>query len=327
MGSSFRKYDHVERLGHPALDGLVVGKTYIFPKLDGTNASIWLDDGDNVCAGSRTRQLSVERDNAGFYRWVLENEDRIREIIFALNGARLYGEWLVPHTLKTYREDAWRKFWVFDVHHRDLGYVSYDDYFPILDAKTCDGLMVIDPLCTIENPFVEQIEKQVEQNTFLIQDACGVGEGVVIKNYDWRNRYGDQPWGKIVKNEFKEQNKRAFGTPEIKGAKQVEIEIAEKFVTPTLVEKCRAKNRIEMANDRGLLANGIAVKQYDRLLRIVEEENRGEAIPRLLQSVYTDIVREEIYEIVKKHNDPTIDFKKLRQHCIRFTKEYAKDLF
>ena len=28
---------------------------------------------------------------------------------------RLFGEWLIPHRLRTYRDDAWKRFYVFDV--------------------------------------------------------------------------------------------------------------------------------------------------------------------------------------------------------------------
>ncbi|KKL61905.1 hypothetical protein LCGC14_2190600, partial [marine sediment metagenome] len=39
--------------------------------------------------------------------------------------------------------------------------------------------------------------------------ASQFGEGIVLKNYQWENRWGEQPWAKIVRNEFKEENKRA----------------------------------------------------------------------------------------------------------------------
>ena len=51
----FRRYQHVCRLGTQDTDGILNGKCYIFPKIDGTNSSVWLDDEGNVCAGSRNR--------------------------------------------------------------------------------------------------------------------------------------------------------------------------------------------------------------------------------------------------------------------------------
>ena len=36
----FREYTHVERYGNDEVQGIEYGELYIFPKLDGTNASV-----------------------------------------------------------------------------------------------------------------------------------------------------------------------------------------------------------------------------------------------------------------------------------------------
>lgn len=61
----FIKYQHIERIGTSEVEGILDGDCYVFPKLDGTNASIWMDDAE-LCCGSRNRQLSLENDNGGF---------------------------------------------------------------------------------------------------------------------------------------------------------------------------------------------------------------------------------------------------------------------
>lgn len=62
----FRKYQHIERFGTSEVEQIEIGTCYVFPKIDGTNSSVWLNDGE-LCAGSRNRQLSLESDNAGFF--------------------------------------------------------------------------------------------------------------------------------------------------------------------------------------------------------------------------------------------------------------------
>ena len=37
---------------------------------------------------------------------------------------------------------------------------------------------------------LENIEKCLEENKYLIKDGEGCGEGVVIKNYDFINKFG-----------------------------------------------------------------------------------------------------------------------------------------
>lgn len=68
----FTKYMHLERIGTSEVEGIEDGLTYVFPKLDGTNASVWLNEEGEVQAGSRNRHLSIGADNAGFLAWVLE---------------------------------------------------------------------------------------------------------------------------------------------------------------------------------------------------------------------------------------------------------------
>ena len=333
---AFRKYDHVERLGHDEVAGIELGEVYVFPKLDGTNASTWLEYGphDNpgpeVCSGSRTRQLNVLADNAGFWKWVNDDEQwPLWQGLIGIGGTQwtLYGEWLVKHTLKTYRSDALRRFWVFDVYDNEAErYLPFDDYAAELNRI---GFDIIEPLCIITNPSEEQLLKEVAHNTYLIIDGGGAGEGVVLKNYDWQNRYGRQPWAKIVRNEFKEENKRAFGVTEKTGTFQVEAAIAEQWVTQVVVEKALAKIELDVLNshDFGPEDEDQTVAFQAALQKAVLEGARPQIIPRLLQTVFYDLIREDLWDGLKRYQFPVVDFKRLRSHCILRTKQFAPTLF
>lgn len=303
---SFRKYDHVERFGTDEVEGIEIGDVLVFPKLDGTNASMWLGDARSsgldyfVRTASRNRELSLVNDNAGFAAWADSDEDRVLKLLIENPSWNIYGEWLVQHTIKHYRDDVWRKFWVFDVWCRDRHrYIHYDEYEPILKAV---GFDVIEPKTRYTSPpSMEQLLVECATNTYLMQDGH-VGEGIVVKNYEWVNKYGRQPWAKLVRNEFKEENRRAFGTTEKEGEKSVEGEITEKYVTPTLVEKTLAKI-------------------------MLEETERRKIIPRLLQTVFYDLVREESWNFIKEFNNPTVDFKKLKNYTIYWVKKHKPELF
>ncbi len=319
----FRKYNHLERYGHRETHGIDIGLVHVFPKLDGTNAVAWLGDDGTVRAGSRNRELSLEQDNAGFCAWLLSEEREatdLREFLRTNPNMILYGEWMVPHTLKTYREDTWRRFWIFDVYCTVDGgtYIPYDLYshYPLLER--CD---LIQPICTIENPSENQMRAQIELNTYLIQDGAGLGEGVVVKNYAWKNNQGTQTWAKFVRNIFKEEAARAFGITHKNGAFQVEVAIAEEFCTPALVSKTRAKILLDLANEKSIdLAQPNAQQQ-------LEAENRHKVIPQLLGRVFHDLITEETWTFLKKHKNPTVDFKKLQQQVTVKVKAYAGDLF
>lgn len=296
----FKKYMHIERFGNDEVQGIELGGCYVFPKLDGTNASVWYD-GD-LQAGSRRRHLSEAEDNAGFYQWVnREGSVRLFDFFLVYPDHRLFGEWLVPHSLKTYRDDAWRKFYVFDVYDDATErYLPYNIYQPMLDGT---GIDYVPPLCVINNATYENLLVELKNNHFLIQDGDSAGEGIVIKNYRYQNRFGRTVWAKIVTNQFKEKHTRAMGVT-VKHMKQtIERSICDQYVSSHLVEKVYAKIVNEMSgwNSRH--------------------------IPRLLSTVFYDLVNEELWNVVKKMKNPTVDFKALNQLTILKIKELKPELF
>jgi hypothetical protein len=212
----------------------------------------------------------------------------------------LYGEWLVPHTIKTYSDDAWRKFYVFDVADRvKERLLSYDDYMPLLRDANINYLA---PLRIIKNGSIDYFTECLDQNIFMIKDGAGVGEGIVIKNYDYENRYGRQTWAKMITNEFKEKHHKEMGAP-VTGCEIVEEKIVDKFVTQAMIDKVVAK----IINDN----DGWSSKN----------------IPQLINTVYYDLIREEAWEFVKAHKNPTINFKTLSHYTTAKIKELRKDIF
>ncbi|QKZ15211.1 RNA ligase family protein [Spirosoma sp. KUDC1026] len=188
---SFTKYPHLERFGATEVHQIELGECYVFPKIDGTNASLWIEDGQ-LQAGSRTRHLTLEQDNAGFYAWAKEQINLLD--YFAENpNHRLFGEWLVPHSLRTYRDAAWRNFYVFDVAidtPEGLAFLPYESYRVQLEAH---GIEYIPAISKIKNASYEQLVAQLAKNVYLIEDGKGAGEGIVIKNYDYKNRSTAKP--------------------------------------------------------------------------------------------------------------------------------------
>lgn len=295
---AFKKYMHIEKYGTPPTEGIDVGKCYIFSKIDGTNGSVWMEEDGKVHCGSRNREITAGNDNHGFVRWLIKQEN-IYQILNTYSNIRLFGEWLVPHTVKHYREEAWKNFYVFDVFDEErLQYIHYNEYKPILDKF---GIEYIPPLAVIKNPTYERLMGLLDKNYYLIPDGEKPGEGIVIKNYEWKNKFGRQVWGKIVRNEFKEDKSKVQPT-DIKKKKLVEEEIVREYVTQHLVDKEFAKINNEV---------GWTSKQ----------------IPRLLNTVYYCLVTEEAWNFIKKFKNPTIDFGKLKYMTFNKVKELKPELF
>lgn len=303
---TFKKYQHIERFGNDEVQGIELGEVFVFPKLDGTNSSLWVEEltvlgltANILKGGSRNRELSLDNDNAGFLTFTSDDE-RYRMFFESYPHLRLYGEWLVPHTLKTYREDAWRKFWIFDVYNDETEqYLSYEIYKPLLDQF---GLDYIPPLAKIKNGSYENFIHVVNQNNFFIKDGEGIGEGIVIKNYDYYNKFGNQIWAKIITSEFKEKHHREMGCPETEG-KMVEEEIVDAYLTDGLVHKTYAK------------------------VQVLHDGWTSKYIPELLERCYYDLVNEELWNALKDLKNPTINFKTLKYLSFAKVKTILPEVF
>lgn len=293
----FEKYQHIERFGQPTVDGILNGKVYVFNKIDGTNSQVWIDENKVLHFGSRNRELSLDFDNAGFMAKI-SNDERIIKFLTDYPNYRVYGEWLKPHTIKNYEDDAWDKFYIFDITTEDEKYVPYPVYSKLLKDY---GLDYIPLLTCLNNPTYEDILKLLDNVNFLIKDGSGQGEGIVIKNYDFVNRFGRTVWAKIVLKEFRSKHQRVDANT-IKDDTMVEAKIVEKYVTKSLVEKEYAKLCVDEIFDK---------KQ----------------IPRLFSTIFYSLVTEESWNFVKEFKNPTINFKTLSFLCNEKTKDCLPNLF
>ena len=288
------------------VEGIENGKCYVFPKIDGTCSTVFLDDNGEVAFGSRKRQLTLDKDNAGFMAR-LSSDDRVADYLRAHPTHRLYGEWLVPHSLKTYEDDAWRKFYVFDVVDCEKegegdsvysGYIPYDEYYAELELYKID---YIPAMSIIENGTPEDFIKMLDDNNYLIKEGEGLGEGIVIKRYDYINKYGRTTWAKIVRNDFREQHKT--NKPQSPMAENnIENRIATKYITRAFVEKEFAK------------------------LKEAKGGWNSKYIPELLNRIYYEFINEDMWHVLKDFKNPTIDFKKLQRITTELIKNFMKEM-
>ena len=245
--------------------------------------------------------LSCTADNHGFFKYVIEQRDKLNDLFERHPSFILYGEWLVPHALKTYREDAWRQFYLFDIYNTFTE--SYMHYDLVCDIAEQFNIKHIPPLFVANNVTYGALLKSLETNTFLIKDGEGHGEGVVIKNYRYRNRFGRACHAKIVSNVFKEQHAKANPLANKEMKAMTEQDFVDFAVDLPLVDKTYAK---------------------------IVNENEGwnsKYIPQLLGRVQHDVITEEIWTFIKKQKFPTINFKTLNTLIIMKIKQLKPELF
>lgn len=290
---------HIEHFGSEEVEDINIGRCFYFPKLDGTNCQVF-DDNGKISAGSRNRPISLDDDHMDFMKYVVQHEGLL-EYTRKYPNRRLFGEFLKPHTLKSYSDNAWNKFYVFDIRIEDndyLEYMSYDSYYNELKEY---GIEFIPPILEARMLGNEDIIKILEKNTFLIKDGQGIGEGLVLKNYEWKNKFGRVVWAKVVRNDFRFANTIEMGHPVLLAKKRAETHIIESLCSSHLVDKC-----------------------YNKILEQGSWEKSK--IPFLFHMVYRDLVVEEICDYVLNET-PVIDYKFLKALCVSKIKDLKKELF
>lgn len=326
-GSGFRKFMHVERLGHRATQGILEGTVYLMPKLDGTNGVVWFRDGEVRC-GSRNNYLNPAggQDNHGFRAAMLA--DPYWPAFFAQNPHLIvYGEWLVPHTVKDYLPEAWRKFYVFDMfdtkNHRYLTPSEVVDLVLGLDQgptrDTTDSRVLLTFWNKLDSPTGEQLTEALNSLSQFRMKEGKHGEGIVVKNYDWLNqdRHG-RAWAKIIHPEFSNQGKAGKGVPKIDAP--VDQRLVDKFVTSDHVKKTLAKVIAIVAEEIK-----VELPCDEQLWRGLALGNRGKVIPRLMGQVLSDLWAEEgwqIFKAAKGESISTSSFKALTEKLVKETLEW-----
>lgn len=300
----FHKYQHIMKLGTEEVDGILDGTVDLFYKIDGTNSQVFLKDDGMLGFGSRNREITPNDDNAGFAKAMLENKELYNGLLAILKdhpSYTIYGEWLVPHTLKSYTQDSWKKFYVFDVLNEETHkYLTYKEYSDLL--KDCPNIHIIPLMEELQNPTREQIEERL-QKTGAFLCAAGLGEGIVIKNYSFVNKYGRTTWAKILTEDF-------LSTKKEYRSRNKEIKDG------TLL------NATEAAIINKYLTDEHIAKEYSKIC-----ERYGEAVmdPRhtfeLLNRVFNEFWSDNWEIILNKMHLPTINFKALKAMCDERTKE------
>lgn len=275
----FKKYPKIHAYGKSENVGILdEGDFIVQEKLDGANVSIWLEAGE-INMGSRTQKIT-EGFN-GFCEYVKEHKG-IKKFFEEHPDLRLYGEWLVRHTI-SYNETAYKKFYLYDIllpndewmRSDDVQEtaITYDISFPTIFHDTVkDGVINLE-----------------EINVFTGKTELGkMGEGIVIKNVGFVNSFGDHAYAKIVTQEFKEGNALVFGGNNKHSETYWEMYIINQYATLARVKKVMHK-----------------------LQPIIDEPLDKKHTPRITNTCYHDMITEEAWEIAKKVQH--VDFKALKR--------------
>lgn len=320
----FKRYQHIEKFGTDETDGILDGQVHLFPKIDGTNASVFLNDDGHLAFGGRRGLVLSSQDNYKFIKYFNDNPSIKKRIVSMLKSLPkrtiIYGEWLIPVTIKNYYNAAWRRFYIFDVvtYPDDLSlddlkddvktrrletYLPYDVYSRLCEEYDLDYIPL---LKSLKNPKIEEIERLLDETKFLIADKDSLGEGIVIKNYSYKNKYGRQTWAKLLTADFR--NKKIKMRTDYHEDKQEflwEHKLVVRYANPEFVSKevfkYKDMNPDNFENDKFVMKNFPALSKY----------------------IFEEFLRDNIILAVNEYKCLEINFTTLRKLLEKEIKDYV----
>lgn len=284
----FIKYEKIHRLGKDEVEGILDGFCYVQEKIDGANTSIWMEDGEIKCA---SRNNVLESGFNGFVDYV-KNHEGINNLLKKHPEYRLYGEWLVRHTIQ-YDETKYKKFYLFDIMLENGDFLEMPLVYKLADEY---GIETPAMFFCKENPTVEEVMACVGKS-----DLGEKGEGVVIKNFGFMSKFARCDFAKVVTEKFKEENAICFGGNNKHSESYWEMYVVNKYMTLARIEKI-----------------------IHKIEPTLDEKMDMKHIPRVIGTAYHDLLTEEIWEIAKKV--PELNFKKLQNLCHKKAKQVYVDI-
>lgn len=204
MHKNYGKIFHIDK---EESEWILNGICYIQEKIDWANLSVWMEDWE-IFVGSRTQVVWTDKIKQWF-RWAVEyinNHQGIKDLFKSLSSEysniRLYWEWLVPHTITNYNPEAYNHFYLYDIEINDER----------IDIEKVNDLAII---YNIHHPFlfgkINSPTKADLDKFSWVSKIWPNGEGIVIKNPKFINKFGNFSYAKMVTEEFKEDNWVIFG--------------------------------------------------------------------------------------------------------------------
>lgn len=290
------KYQHISRLTDDETEGLLDGDVIVQTKIDGANLTIAHDSFKGHIIASRNNAKSVGGEPKNGFRGAVEYCLGHSGLMTLSKQYILRGEWLVRHSMN-YPKECMQHFYVFDVQrYGDHSYLHPDEYIPLLIKY---GIKYIPVLARLSNPTMDELAKLTEG-----PDEFGAEqkEGIVIKRFNFVNKYGRIQWGKIVHEGFQLKNKLAFRP---RNADDITIKFASETITEHLVLKIIAKIKAEDPN------NDITIRK----------------MPQILGLAWYDVFTEELWDFVKKNKVKEFSFYTAKKLVEAATREIALAYF
>lgn len=296
-----KKYTDVTRYGKSNTIGVLNEGDIISitEKIDGANASFCKDTDSKMGVSCYSRNQILTEDNRlrGYYDWIINTIVPIKE---KLNpNYRYFGEWLCSHKV-VYKEECYNNFYMFSIWDD-----SKDQYLPDeivrSEAKRL-GLKTPEYFYYGEYKSFEHLMSFVGKSN--LTKELNTGEGVVIKNVNYFDKYGRQMFVKLVSEKFAEVQKQ-----KLPKNPNINLKIVE--LIKSVLTKARVSKLIHKLVDENLLHEDFSVKDMGLILKLLGDKP------------YEDIMKEES-DLFKEYEEKLLK-KTIGKNIPLIVKEVLKD--
>lgn len=267
-----KKYTSIERYGKSCtMNVLQVGDIIsITEKIDGANSSFRIDETNDRGVSCYSRKTVLEENGntlSGFWAWVNNN---IVPIKGDLNPNYIYyGEWLVSHHVR-YKQECYANWYMFSIWDIEKGEYLSDDIV-ISESKRLE-LKTVPYLYIGEFISYEHLMSFVGKSNMTFDPDKG--EGIVVKNVNYKDRSGKQVFVKLVSDAFAEVQKQ-------KPPRNPNIDIEFRTKLMTVLTEARVRKMIFSLVEEALVPENFGIKDMGIILK-----NLGNRL-------YEDIMKEE----------------------------------
>ena len=280
------------------------GNLFISEKIDGANCCIYLKD-NNINLASRSgivideNNPDVDKRFLPLYETINKNKDLLLSFFQMYPNAYVYGEWLVKHTVE-YNDNrlSYKNFYIYDIFINDTFQDMNSEVWTILKKS-------IDSIDNIKiHSYIEIIENDIEKKKQIIDEffnsiVLRKGEGIVIKNYNFYNKYnGLLTFAKMVSDRFSEDSKINTKTKTEKVFDSNDSKIIDTYCTNARIDKINLK----LNNQSNLMALASCI------LEDILEEEKNDIIENLKLDI-NSINKKDCLKLIINKIKTHFDFK------------------
>lgn len=193
-----RSYSSPLNLGHKHLELLFDGQVIVQEKVDGSQFSFGVMEGELIC---RSRRVQIEMEAPGMFSKAVATAKDLHERFLLREGWTYRGEFLQKPKHNTMPYDRTPKGYIilFDI---DKGYEDYVPAWDLISLADELGLEAVSHWIIDEAPQISQVKAWCGEVSIL----GGPREGVVFKNYSQLGADHKTLMGKYVTESFRESH-------------------------------------------------------------------------------------------------------------------------